>query len=169
MKKKLAKLLNSKSFKKIALILAIAFSFLSFFITARPESFLKSGYLGIFGFNLFGPGTLLIPSLATRMNLFGLAIATSLGMSLNDSVAWVIGASGDVIIPRSKKVLKAEEVVQRYGIYGLFFLSLLPLPYDFIGLIAGYLQISYRKFFIPTFSGRFLRMILIGLGTIALF
>lgn len=165
----MAKFFSSKSFKKTALILGIVFLFLSLVITIKPKPFLKFGYLGVFGFNLFGPGTLLIPSLATRMNLFGLAIATSLGMVLNDSVAWVIGASGDVIIPRSKKILRAEKIVQKHGVYGLFLLSLLPLPYDFIGLIAGYLQISYRKFFIPTLLGRFLRMVLIGLGVIALF
>ena len=169
MNRKLAKFFTSKLFKKITLVLGVVFSLLSLFITVKPEPFLKYGYLGVFAFNLFGPGTLLIPTLARRMNIVPLGLVTSLGMAFNDSISWVIGISSDVIIPRSKKTQKVERFLQKYGFYGFFFLSLLPLPYDFIGFIAGYLKIPYHKFFLPTFLGRYLRMILIGLSVTALF
>jgi len=152
--KRLARFFDSKSFKRITLGLGISFLLLSFFITVRPEPFLKFGYLGVFAFNLFGPGTLLIPTLAKQMNLLALSMATALGMILNDSIGWIIGASGVVIIPRSKKALKAEKILQKHGTYGFFLLSLLPLPYDFIGLIAGYLEVPYQRFFVPSLLGK---------------
>ncbi|HUS60002.1 MAG TPA: VTT domain-containing protein [Nevskiaceae bacterium] len=169
MKDRLVKLFQNEKFKKIALVLGVLFIVLTLVISFNPKPFLKFGYLGVFVFNLFGPGTLLIPALSRYMNIFGLAFVTSLGMALNDSVSWLIGRSGDVVIPRSKKVLKMEDVLQKYGPFALFVLSFMPLPYDFIGLIAGYLGISFKFFLMPTFLGRFIRMILIGMGTVAMF
>jgi membrane protein YqaA with SNARE-associated domain len=160
---------QSKRFKKVALILGICFFILKIFISLDPKPFLKYGYIGVFIFNLFGPGTLIYPSLLKHMNMLGLAFATSLGMSFNDSISWVIGRSGDVIIPRSSKVERIERTIHKYGPVGLFFWSLIPIPYDIIGLIAGYLEIPYKNFVIPTFLGRLLRFILIGVGVLAIF
>lgn len=103
------------------------------------------------------------------MNIFGLAFFTALGMTFNDSVAWLIGNSGETIIPKSKKTQRIENTVQKYGVFALFVWSLLSIPYDIIGLIAGYLGISYKKYIIPTFLGKFIRMILIGLGIVSYF
>lgn len=138
-------------------------------ISINPEPMLRFGYLGVFVFNLFGAGTLLVFSLARHMNVFGLAAATSLGMSFNDSVAWLIGNSGQAIVPRSPKTQKVERVIQKYGAFGLFIWALLPIPYDIIGLVAGYLGLSYKQYFIPSFFGKFLRMLLIGLGVVSYF
>ena len=147
--------MRSPKFKKLTLILGVLFFILTFFISFNPGPFLKFGYLGVFVFNLFGPGTLLFPSLVKHMNLIGLAIATTSGMALNDSVSWLVGRSGDV--------------VHKYGSVALFFWSLIPFPYDLIGLIAGYLEFSYKRFLIPTFLGRFIRFILLGLGIVKFF
>lgn len=164
MKEHLGRIAGTKNFKKVILALGIAFSILSVFIVVKPEPFLKFGYLGVFAFNLFGPGTLLIPTLSQTMILPLLAFATALGMAINDSVSWLVGSRGDVIIPRTARIQKVEIIVRKYGVFGLFFTSLLPLPYDFIGLIAGYLKLPYRLFLIPTFLGRLSRMVLIGMG-----
>jgi membrane protein YqaA with SNARE-associated domain len=168
MQKRLLAIIQSKTFKKITVVLGIAFLVLTFFISFKPEPFLKFSYLGVFVFNLFGPGTLLIPSLSRHMNIFLLAFFTALGMSFNDSVSWVIGRNGDVIIPRSKKVLKIESGLHKFGPYALFVWSLIPFPYDLIGLIAGYLEFPYKTFILPTFLGRFLRLALIGFGVVAI-
>lgn len=169
MKKNLAKIFQSESFKKASLILGLAFLVLTLFISFDPKPFLRFGYVGIFVFNLFGPGTILVPSLSRYMNIVGLAGVTALGMAFNDSVSWLVGRSGDVILPRSRKILKVERAIHRFGPFALFFLSLAPIPYDFIGLIAGYLEFSYKSFLIPTFLGKFVRFILLGMGTVAIF
>jgi len=97
------------------------------------------------------------------MNFIGLAFVTALGMGLNDSVSWLVGRSGDVVIPRSKRIIRLEGTIHRYGSLALFFWSLIPFPYDLIGLIAGYLEFSYKAFIIPTFLGRLIRFLILGM------
>ena len=161
--------MRSKEFKRIAFLLGIIFLILTAFISINPQPFLKFGYIGVFAFNLFGPGTLLIPSLARHMNIFGLAIASALGMALNDSISWSIGSIGHSVIPHSKKVERIEGSLRKHGPPILFFWALIPFPYDLIGLIAGYLGFSYRNFVIPTFLGKFTRFVLLGYGIIKIF
>lgn len=163
------KLFQSKKFKKATFILGLLFILLTFVISLNPKPFLKFGYLGLFVFSLFGPGMFLVPSLVRHMNIFGLAFVTALGMALNDSVTWMIGRSGDVILPRSKKVKRIEGTIHRFGPLALFFWSLIPFPYDIIGFIAGYLEFSYQSFIIPTFLGKFVRFILLGFGIATFF
>jgi len=163
-KDRLTKICASTNFKRVTLFFGVVFTVSSLFIVVQPEPFLALGYLGVFIFNLFGPGTLLIPTLSQTMNLPTLAFVTVAGMALNDSVSWLVGSSGDVIVPRTPKIKKLEALVTKYGAFGLSLTSLLPLPYYFIGLIAGYLKLPYRLFLIPTFLGRLSRMVLIGMG-----
>ena len=58
-----------------------------------------------------------------------------------------------------------EKWVDKYGIYALLVISISPIPYDFIGLIVGYLDLSFKKYAIPLFIGKFIRFVLVGLGT----
>ncbi len=166
MRTKLAKLFQSESSKKIILVLGLLFLILTIFISLDPTPFLKFSYLGVFAFNLFGPGTLLVPSLSRYMNIPLLAFATALGMLLNDSVSWLVGRSSDIVISRPRKFQKIEKTLHKFGPFALFFWSLIPIPYDLIGLIAGYLEFSYKSFVIPTFLGKFVRFLLLGYGTI---
>ena|SRR3989344_1815907 len=165
---KLTKLLESKVFKKTILVLGATFYIFTIFIVFNPEPFLKFGYLGVFVFNLFGPGTVLIPMLSRHMNVLWISIVGSAGMVLNDSVGWLVGKSGDVILPRSKRVEKFEESIQKWGSYALFGWALIPFPYDFIAMIAGYLEIPYKKFVLPVFLARVIRFALLGLGVVAI-
>lgn len=169
MKEKLAKLFQSNRSKKIIFILGIIFLVLTLFISLDPRPFLRFGYIGVFIFNLFGAGTLLVIPLARHMNIVGLAFASALGMAFNDSVSWLVGRSGDAVIPRSKKVEGIEKSIHRFGSVALFFWSLIPIPYDIIGFIAGYLEFPYKSFIIPTFLGKFVRFILLGSGVVAFF
>jgi len=166
---KLLALTQSKTFKKLAFVFGIAFFFVTLVLAIDPNPFLKFGYLGVFIFNLFGPGTLLVPLLARHMNIVGLAFVTALGMAFNDSISWLVGKSSDVIISRSKKVEAIEATIHKFGPVALFFWSLIPIPYDIIGFIAGYLEFPYKSFIVPTFLGKFVRFILLGSGIVAIF
>lgn len=163
----MVKFFQSPFFKKITVVAGVVFFVATILIFIDPQPFVRLGYFGVFVFNVVGPGTLLVPSLAQHMNIFGLAFASALGMAVNDSVSWLVGRNGDVVIPRGDRVRKIEGTLQRYGPFGLFFWSLIPFPYDLIGLIAGYMEFKYIVFFLPTFLGKFFRIILIGSGVIA--
>lgn len=169
LKTRLIYTVNSKTFKKAVFFLGIAFFFLTFFITFSPQPFLRFGYLGVFIFNLFGPGTFLFPALSKFMNIPLLAGVTALGMMFNDSVAWLVGITSDSLILPSKKLDKIRSSIEKYGPWALFFWSLIPFPYDFVGFVAGYLKMPYKKYVIPTFSGKFVRFILMGYGLLKIF
>ena len=160
---------QSKIFKWIMVILGMIFIIGGFFIAFNPDEFTKFGYVGVFVFNLFGPGTLIIPSLSLKMNVFWLAFVSALGISINDTVSYLVGKNGDVVFKRTDKIKKIESAVDRFGPFGLFVFAVFPFPYDFIGLLAGYLELSYKKFVIPCFLGKFLRFYFLGLGVKIIF
>lgn len=168
LKDKLVKFLRSERFKKVTFIVGIIFLLFTPFIAIKPEPLLKLGYIGVFIFNLFGAGTLLVIPLAKHFNIYGLAVVSAAGMALNDSVAWIIGSSGTAIIPKGKKIKRIEKSIQKYGVFALFFWSLIPFPYDLIGFVAGYLGLRYPTYIIPTFLGKFIRLILLGTGILKL-
>jgi membrane protein YqaA with SNARE-associated domain len=166
---KLSAIVSSRKFKRIFVVLWVGFYLLTLVIVFDPQSFFRFGYQGVFVFNLIGPGTFLIPVLAQHMNIFLLAFVSAAGMGLNDSISWLAGRSSDAMIPRNDKVRRIESTLQKYGPWGLFVWSLIPFPYDLIGLVAGYMEIKYWKFFLPTFLGKFVRFILLGSGALILF
>lgn len=146
----------------------IGFLALTAVIALNPEPFVGFGYPGVFFFNMLsGPGMFLLPSLSTRMNVLGLAMASAGGMAVNDSVGWLAGRSGEELLPTSEKVKKIQNSIQKFGPWALLFWSLIPFPYDLIGLIAGYLRIPYPKYILPTFLGKFIRFLLISSGVLA--
>jgi len=167
-KEKVKAIVQSKLFKKVTFVLGLLFIILTLVISVDPKPFLRFGYLGVFVLNIFGSGTLLIPFLIKYMNLFLLALFSGLGIAVNDSVSWVIGSSGESLTKKGKKLERIEKSVQKYGVFALFFWSLIPFPYDLVGFVAGYLGMSYYKYIIPTFLGKFIRIILIGVGIISL-
>ncbi|MCX6783667.1 MAG: VTT domain-containing protein [candidate division WWE3 bacterium] len=161
---KLSRIFNTKQFKIATAVVALCFWAATPFIYLHPKNFLKLGYLGIFAFNLFGGvGTVIAPALARHSNILLLALATAFGMSLNDSVAYLIGLGGEVILPHTQRADRIFSIIKRYGMIGLFCWSLIPLPYDIIGLIAGYVEFPYRRFWVATFLGKFVRFMIIGI------
>lgn len=144
------------------------FSVATFFMIFNPEPFLRYGYPGIFVFNLFGPGTFLVPVLSRHLNVYLLALTSASGMAINDSVSWYMGKNGDVVLPRSKRVIEAEKTLHKYGPLGLLLFAFIPMPYDFIGLIAGYMEFPFWRFWMPTFLARFVRFVLLGFGVISI-
>lgn len=170
MNKKLVSVLRSNTFKKILLVAGIIFLVASILISVDPEPFVRYGYLGVFVFNLLsGPGMLILPALSKHMNVIGLAFVTALGMAFNDTVSWIVGRSGQEILPGGEKIEKMKAGINKYGPWALLVWSMIPFPYDLIGLISGYLGFDYMKFLIPTFMGKFIRFLIIGGSSLAIF
>ena len=144
-------------------VFGIVFLALTFVIALDPARYAQFGYPGVFVFNLFGPGTLLVPLMAPHFNIALLAFVSAIGMSLNDSVVYVMGRSGQVVVQPGKRSDWVRAMVQRYGQKGLFAFSLIPLPLDVVGGTVGYLGFSYWYYLLPTFVGKFLRFFLLGL------
>lgn len=162
------RIFTSRGFKISTMVLGLLFMIASIFISVDPQVFLKLGYLGVFGFNLFSSGIFIIPSLVGQMNVWGLAIASGLGMTINDSISWYVGSIGADILPYGKKGEKIVEIVRKYGIFAIFFFALIPFPYDGIGIIAGYLKINFWLFILTILIARIIRFLLLGYGVLGL-
>lgn len=164
----MVKFWQSKPFKVFTLILAIIFYLLAFVIVFEPGPFIKFGYPGIFVYNLFGPGTFLIPVLSRSFNVFWVAFFSALGMAINDSISWLAGKNGDIVLKRSPSILRIEAKIKKFGPWAIFGWALIPFPFDLIAIIAGYLEMPYWRFVIPMFLGRLIRFILMGFGIVAI-
>ncbi|MBU1034122.1 VTT domain-containing protein [Patescibacteria group bacterium] len=165
MVQKILKIIQSTAFKKTIVVLGSFLAVASILISINPEPFLKTGYLGVFMYGMLGPVTLIIPVMSQHLNLVLLSAVAAAGVVVNDTLAYIVGRNADAFIQKSKKVLLIEKWVNKYGVFALFFISISPLPYDFVGLIVGYLDLSFRKYVIPLFLGKFIRFVLVGLGT----
>lgn len=161
-------LLRSERIKNAIAAVSLIFMLATFIVAMDPGPFLGLGYVGVFVFSLFGSGIFIVPLVSRYLNIVVVAIVASLAMAINDVVGWYVGKRGHVVFPRSRRVLRAELTLHKYGPYALIFFSFLPLPYDFFGVIAGYLEFPFWRFVIPTFVGRLIRFLLIGAGVIAI-
>jgi membrane protein YqaA with SNARE-associated domain len=155
-------------FKSFTLILGIVVYLLAFVIVFDPGPFIKFGYPGIFAFNLIGPGIFLIPTLSRRFNVFWLALVTALGMAVNDCFSYLAGRNGDIVFKRGVRIKKVEAKIKRFGPLAIFGWALIPFPFDFIAVIAGYLEMPFWPFFLAMFLGRLIRFILMGSGIVAI-
>jgi membrane protein YqaA with SNARE-associated domain len=163
----LAKILESKKFQRIYFFVTLTMFFGGILLVIDWHYFVRLGYPGIFLFNCLGGfGTYLTPFLARHFNPFLIALCTALGMSINDSMSYIIGFTSTSLVRRDKWVDRVEKLLSKYDVWGLFFLSILPVPFDIIGFISGYLDIKYAKFFSATFAGKFLRILLVATGTV---
>lgn len=157
------KIIYSVWINRVLLVLGAVFLLLTFLVALDPTYYAQFGYPGVFIFNLFGPGTLLIPFMAQHFNIVLLAVVSACGMSLNDSVVYVMGRSGQTVVSPGEKANFARALVTRYGRAGLFLISIVPFPLDFIGGTVGYLGFSYSYYVLPTFIGKFVRFLVLGL------
>lgn len=160
----LTRIFSSKLFKKATFILGLVFLVTTVFITIDPRPFIKFGYLGVFVYNLFGAGTIIVALLANYMNVYLLAFVSAWGNTFNDSVSYVVGKSADDLISKHKHATWVQRNLGKYGMFYLFLFSLIPFPYDFIGGVVGYLHYPYKKFMIATFMGKVVRFLLLGFG-----
>ena len=109
-------LLSSRWFKKAYFILSLTLLIVGFYLIVDSRPFFKFGYLGVFLFNLLGGlGTYLIPTLSLKMNIWLLALATALGMGINDSISWLAGRGGSEMVYKAKWADKAERFLDKYG------------------------------------------------------
>lgn len=165
---KLSQFFSSKAFKKFTLILSVLFIVVSFLSALDPRPFLRFGYLGIFIYNLFGTGVVIVPVFSRYFHVIPVAFLAALGMSVNDTVSWYAGKTGQIIIPPSQRMAKIHDQITRYGPWAIFFWALIPFPFDIIAIAAGYLRLSFWRFLIPMFLGRFVRFLLLGSGSVAI-
>lgn len=168
MKQKALQVVNSDTFRKLFTILGILFVILTYFISIQPESFLALGYFGVFLFNVISSGLLLMPTLTPKMNLVFLILASALGNIPNTSVNYLVGYSSKHLFSGNTYIGMAKKFLNKFGLFAVYILAILPLPLDVNGLLSGYLGIPYRKYILVNFLGKVTVFFLVGAGIITL-
>lgn len=154
---KIKSFLSSKYFKVFIFVFSISFFIFSFTYRFEFKTFNNWGYLGIFVFNIFSSGIFLIPTLIHVVNPILFVTISSLGMSVNESINWLMGYSSNYVLQENEKEKKVQEYVNRYGYIAIFVLALIPFPFDIVGIIAGRLNYNYFAFLLTIFIARTIR------------
>ncbi|MFH7903523.1 MAG: VTT domain-containing protein [Candidatus Aenigmatarchaeota archaeon] len=149
--------------------------FLNFFEIIKNLS-----YLGFFVAGLISSSTIFIPlplyGIIVVAEKFGLnpilaAISAALGSSVGETTSYFVGMGikETVLKKEGKKYKKWLNYFKRFGEFSILIFAALPLPFDIIGVLAGFLKYDIKKFIVFTFIGKLIKMLLIVyLGEFAL-
>jgi len=154
----------------LMLLFSIAISVLIIVFNKEIRNLQEFGYVGIFLIMFLGNATVLIPVpvLAPLNILLGgvfanpllVGLTVGIASSLGELVGYLAGYSGSGIVKSSKVYKKIELQVEKYGLWAILFLALIPNPlFDVAGLAAGALGIKWWKFLIAVTIGKTIRAI----------
>ncbi len=91
-------------------------------------------------------GTLPLPWL---VGVFG-----GLGAGIGELMGYVVGRSGRELLAKNKMYVRVESWVKRWGWVAVFILSIFPIAFDVVGIIAGATRMPVWRFFIACWLGR---------------
>ncbi|MEM1535080.1 MAG: VTT domain-containing protein [Candidatus Pacearchaeota archaeon] len=135
---------------------------------------LSLGLLGIFlgvflsySFLPISSELALIP--ATKLyHPISIFIIAFLAASIGSLINYFIGKHGiRKLLPKQKKLMKAEKIYAKYGILAVALLSWLPWIGDPIIIVSGMLRMPFLRFFLASSFSKFLylgMLILIGIS-----
>jgi uncharacterized membrane protein YdjX (TVP38/TMEM64 family) len=121
------------------------------------------GYLGAFVVSIVLNGTVLLPvgnmplmaSLGATLPVpLFVGLAGGAGAGIGEMTGYLLGRSGRGLIDRGRMYTSVERWVKRWGWLAVFVLSVFPLIFDVVGIIAGVLRMPPWRFFLACWLGR---------------
>ncbi len=135
------------------------------------------GYFGIFAVAAASSATVFLPTFplsllvflaAAKLNPIGVGIAAGLGSATGELTSYWIARGGERILEKKykKQIHHMEELFRKYhGSLVIFVVAAIPvIPFDFMGLFAGSIHYSAKKFYIAAVSGKIVRYTVIALA-----
>ena len=159
----------------LTLVLALAIS-ISVFVIGKyidPEQFKRYGYPGVFIISVLGNATIILPapSLAivsmtgAFLNPFLVGLVAGIGEPLGELTGYLAGYSGKAVIEDRENYEKIMAWTDKYGLWVIFVLSVIPNPlFDLAGIAAGALQVPVYKFLLICWAGKTIKTTLFALG-----
>jgi membrane protein DedA with SNARE-associated domain len=178
-----------------ALLLALmaGLAMLPLLLATDQDDLERLGYLGVFVANFIGSANLFVPApglsaagqalivaSSKTLNPWVVALVGGAGMSLAETTAYVAGRIGRRVSERHHlpirgrlgRVLRwaaalVERLMLRWGFLTLLVLSAVPNPvFEFAGISAGAVRMSFWRFLLPVAIGKTLRaFLLVFLGS----
>ena len=157
----------------LALLIAVAISISVFVISDRVEDFGLYGYPGIFVLNLLSSATIVVPapglvavvSMGSVLNPFFVGLCAGAGDTLGELTGYLAGYSGRAVVEQRARYERLVEWTQKYGLWVIFVLSVIPNPlFDLAGIAAGALKIPVWRFLLACWVGKTIKTTLFALG-----
>lgn len=160
------------------LVMVVAITVLVFIYRDKARQLGAYGYPGIFLLSIFAnasvilpvPGVLLTSAMGAVFNPFWVAIAAGSGAALGEISGYLLGFSGQVIIPDTPKYGRLVAWMRKYGDITIFVLAAIPNPaFDLAGMTAGALKLPLYRFLFFTWLGKIVKMLIFAYAGASLF
>ena len=121
------------------------------------------GYAGVFVISVFLNATIIIPvsAMAVISSLGGIlpspllvGIIGGIGAGIGEMTAYIAGRAGRGLLAKNNIYTRVERWVKRWGWIAVFVLSIFPLIFDFVGIIAGAMRMPWWRFCLACWAGR---------------
>ena len=172
--KNLPKVISSKVFSIICLLIIVAIMVFAYYLQERFADYIGLGLIGLFigcflanvTVLLPAPGLLLVGQFSLLCGPFLAATVGSIGVALGEMAGYLVGYMGQNIV-QIKKNLSLLGLFRKHPYRTIFLFSLLPLPFfDVIGMLSGFERIKWKQFLFACWLGKFLKMALIAFSVV---
>lgn len=163
---------SSKNLLRIlGLVGAIAISFVIFLFKDKFTNFEHYGYLGIFSLSVLGNATIILPAPVILTAFVGgglfnpilVGLAAALGATIGELTGYLAGFGGGALIEKNKIFVQIEKRMQKYGLWTVFILAIIPNPFfDIAGIIAGIMHFPLPLFFLVTLAGKAIKFLVVS-------
>ena len=157
----------------LALLIAVVISLSVYVISDRVEQFGQYGYPGIFVLNMLSSATIVVPApglavvsvMGAVLNPFIVGVCAGAGDAVGELTGYLAGYSGRAVIEDTTRYEQLVRWTQKYGLWVIFVLSVIPNPlFDFAGIAAGALKIPAHRFLLVCWLGKTIKTTLFALG-----
>jgi uncharacterized membrane protein YdjX (TVP38/TMEM64 family) len=162
------------------LLLALVVIGVVSYLYLRDPDFFKNlqgyGYFGVFVISVLLNATIIIPvSAMAIISSMGVVLSSPLlvgvvggiGAGIGEMTGYIAGRSGRDLLAKSKMYNRMEGWVKKFGWIAVFVLSIFPLFFDVVGIIAGAMRMPFWKFFLACWLGRTISYVVVAyLGSV---
>ncbi len=164
---------NKYTFYLLSFGLSAGLIILAFVFQDKLVNLKTWGLLGVFLLNFFSTITLFVPNLSLATVVAGgsvynpilVAIVATLGGALGDCTSYILGKSGkQIFIKEEGRFFEfISRIFKEHGVIVLFLFALVPNPiFDALGILAGSLNYSFKKYFLAMLLGRLIRNLILA-------
>lgn len=157
----------------LGFILSIFLIVFSFLFQDKLIHLKTWGILGIFLLNFFSTVTIFVPNFSFAAVVAGgslynpilVAMVATLGGVLGDGVSFLIGKSGRQIFLKheGRFFVWVSNLFKQNGFIVIFIFAMIPNPiFDALGILAGSLDYSFKRYVIAMTAGRIVRNIILA-------
>jgi len=166
----------------VGIILFLGFVYIIFanasFIRELAQGY---GLVGLFFASLIANATVFLPmpidivvlainaESASLMEVIIFGIVVGAGAGIGEMTAYFAGLLGVKTAEKIKdkefeQIRGIREKIEKLGMKFIFFVALVPFPFDIIGVTAGFIKYNPKKFFVAALLGKTARFIILGVA-----